>query len=301
MASDMSVIGSKTYSPLAPHTWADSLLADLTIREIFMRSLVTSICLSLLVSAPAYAASCGNTSKGFNAWKAEFAAEAKAAGVKKRGIDALMSAKYSQRTINADRNQKGVKYSLDRFIKIRLGSLNGFASGAKKRIARNPGFYASLEKRFGVPAGILVSIHGMETGYGRNMGTEPVINSILTVAYDCRRPQLFRPHAIAALKMVDRGMLAPNQKGAFHGELGHTQFLPGNAMKYGVDATGDGRVDFYNQADALASTANFLRQKGWKKGQPYGEGTHNFRVLNEWNAATVYQQAIAAAAAKIDG
>lgn len=266
-----------------------------------MRRFISAFCLTLVTTSGAYAAGCGNTASGFNAWKADFAQEAKAAGVKQRGIDALMAARYSKKTIAADRNQKGVKYSLDRFIKIRLGSLRGFAAGARKRINKNPGFYANLEKRYGVPAGILVSIHGMETGYGRTMGSEPVINSITTVAYDCRRPGLFRPHAIAALKMVDLGMLSPKQKGAFHGELGHTQFLPGNAMTYGVDGNGDGRVDFYNQWDALASTAHFLRQKGWKPGQPYGQGTHNFRVLNEWNAATVYQQAIAAAAAKIDG
>ena len=90
-------------------------------------------------------------------------------------------------------------------------------------------------------------------------------------------------------------------KGAKHGELGHTQFLPGNAMKYGVDATGDGRVDFYSQADALASTANFLRQKGWQPGKGYQEGQPNFAVIKQWNAATVYQQAIAIMGARIDG
>ncbi len=254
----------------------------------------------LALPAAAYAAQCGNTSAGWNAWKGAFAAEAKAAGIKQRGLQALANAKYSTSTIAADRNQKGVKYSLDRFIKIRLGSINGFASQAKKRKNANAGFYASLEQKYGVPAGILLAIHGMETGFGRNMGNTPVVDSILTVAYDCRRSSFFIPHALAALSMVDRGMLAPGQRGAAHGELGHTQFLPGNALKYGQDATGDGRVDFYNFADAMASTANFLRAKGWKAGQPYGQGTANFRVLNEWNAATVYQQAIALAAAKID-
>jgi membrane-bound lytic murein transglycosylase B len=269
-------------------------------RSPVMRRLFPALALALLTAAPALAAGCGNTSAGFNAWKSEFAKEARAEGVSERGISALMGASYSTRTINADRNQKGVKYSFDRFVQIRLGSLDGFAATAKRRIASNQAFYDSLERRFGVPAGIIVSIHGMETAYGKTMGTEPVINSILTVAYDCRRPDLFRPHAIAALQMIDRGMLSPTQKGAFHGELGHTQFLPGNAMRYGVDANGDGRVDFYDQTDALASTANFLRQKGWKSGEPHGPGTHNFRVLNEWNAATVYQQAISAAADRID-
>ena len=265
-----------------------------------MRSIALVLGLSILTAAPALAASCGNTSSGFEPWKAEFAAEAKRAGVGQRGIKALMGARYSTKTIHADRNQKGVKYSFDRFVKIRLGSIGGFAATAGKRVTRNQAFFDAIEKRYGVPAGILVSIHGMETGFGRTMGSEPVVNSILTVTYDCRRSDFFKPHAIAALKMVDLGMLSPTQRGAFHGELGHTQFLPGNAMQYGVDGNGDGRVDFYNEADALASTAHFLRRKGWKPGKGYEPGQPNFRVLNEWNAATVYQQAIAAVAARID-
>lgn len=269
-----------------------------------MRNSFRSILFSTLISLTpslAIAAQCGNNASGFSNWKASFAKEAQAAGIKNRGLQALANAKYSTSTIKADRNQKGVKYSLDRFIKIRLGSINSFAAQAKKRKNANAAFFASLEKRYGVPSGILLAIHGMETGFGRNMGNTPVVDSILTVAYDCRRSSFFIPHALAALSMVDRGMLAPGQRGAAHGELGHTQFLPGNALKYGADATGDGRVDFYNMADAMASTANFLRQKGWKPGQPYQQGTANFRVLNDWNAATVYQQAIALSAAKIDG
>ena len=257
-------------------------------------------CAIALISQSASAATCGNTSAGFAKWKADFASEAAAAGVKKRGLQALAGAKYSHSTIKADRNQKGVRYALSDFIRIRLGSINSFASQARKRKNANAKFFNNLENAYGVPAGILLAIHGMETGFGRNMGNTPVIDSILTVAYDCRRSDFFIPHAIGALTMVDKGTLAPNQRGAAHGELGHTQFLPGNALKYGVDATGDGRADFYNMADSLASTANFLRAKGWKPGQAYNEGTHNFRVLNEWNAATVYQQAIALSAVKID-
>lgn len=252
-----------------------------------------------LVATPAFAAQCGNDSAGWDRWKGQFAQEAAAAGIGQPGLSALANARYATRTIAADRNQKGVRYALDDFIRIRLGSVDGFAAQATQRLNQNRAFFTSLEQRYGVPAGILLAIHGMETGFGRNMGSENVVSSILTVAYDCRRSDFFTPHALAALQMVDRGMLSPGQSGAAHGELGHTQFLPGNALRYGQDATGDGRVDFYNMADAMASTANFLRQKGWQPGQPFNEGTANFRILNDWNAATVYQQAIALSAAKI--
>ncbi|MGJ8610197.1 MAG: lytic murein transglycosylase [Octadecabacter sp.] len=252
-----------------------------------------------VLAVPAIAAQCGNDASGFSAWKQAFASEAAAAGVGQAGLNALANASYSQSTINADRNQTGVRYELNDFIRIRLGSLDSFASQMQRERNKNPGFYTSLESAYGVPAGILLAIHGMETGFGRTMGNTPVVDSITTVAYDCRRSGFFTPHAIAALVLVDRGGLAPSQRGAAHGEMGHTQFLPGNALQYGVDADGNGRVDFYSLSDSLASTANFLRQKGWQPGQGFQEGSANFRVLNEWNAATVYQQAIALSAARM--
>lgn len=173
------------------------------------------------------------------------------------------------------------------------------AQGRKKKAA-NPAFYDALEKQYGVPAGVLIAIHGMETGFGRFMGDSQVVSAIVTLAYDCRRSEFFIPHAIGALVLVDQGAITSSTLGAKHGELGHTQFLPGNALTYGVDANGDGRVDFYNLTDSLASTANYLRQKGWKKGQGYQPGQPNFAVLKQWNAASVYQQAIAIMAAQID-
>lgn len=247
----------------------------------------------------AYAAACGNTSAGFDAWKSAFAKEAKREGVGKNGLQALANARYATRTIAADRNQKSFKYTLDKFMQVR--GADAIVSQGRKRKARNPGFYTALEQQYGVPAGVLIAIHGMETGFGGFMGDSAIVSAITTLAYDCRRSDFFVPHAIGALKLVDQGAITGSTKGAKHGELGHTQFLPGNALKYGVDANGDGRVDFYTQADALASTANFLRQKGWKPGKGYQEGQPNFKVIQQWNAATVYQKAIAIMGARIDG
>ncbi len=259
-----------------------------------------NVCIAMfLLAAPAGAAQCGNNANGFEAWKSSFAREAQSAGVGQRGLQALAQARYATRTIAADRNQKSFKYSLEKFMKVR--GADTIVSQGRQRKARNAGFYAALERQYGVPAGIVIAIHGMETGFGRFMGDSPVVSAITTLAYDCRRSDFFVPHAIGALKLADRGAITPATKGAKHGELGHTQFLPGNALKYGVDANGDGRIDFYNQTDALASTANFLRQKGWRPGQGYQEGQSNFAVIKQWNAAGVYQKAIAIMAARIDG
>lgn len=256
-------------------------------------------CAVLAISATSAIAQCGNTSAGFEAWKTSFARTAKKQGVKNPGLEALARSQYAKRTISADRNQKSFKYSLSKFMKIR-GADTIVAQG-RKRKARSPDFYAALERQYGVPAGVLIAIHGMETAFGGFMGDSSVVSAIVTLTYDCRRSEFFEPHAIGALKLVDQGTITAATLGAKHGELGHTQFLPGNALKYGVDANGDGIVDFYNQTDALASTANYLRKKGWKRGKGYQEVQPNFAVIKEWNAATVYQQAIAIMGARIDG
>ncbi|WP_120502530.1 lytic transglycosylase domain-containing protein [Roseovarius sp. EL26] len=268
----------------------------LTKKRNFILSLGT--CLLVLQTGAATAAECGNNASGFGAWKSSFVKQAKQAGVGKRGLQALASAQYATRTIAADRNQKSFKYSLEKFMQVR--GANTIVAQGRKRKAANPNFYASLERQYGVPAGVIIAIHGMETGFGGFMGDSAVVSAITTLAYDCRRSDFFVPHALGALKLVDHGAITPATKGAKHGELGHTQFLPGNALKYGVDANGDGKVDFYSQADALASTANFLRQKGWKPGKGYQPGQPNFQTLQQWNAAGVYQKAIAIMAAKID-
>ncbi|MEO0937036.1 MAG: lytic murein transglycosylase [Pseudomonadota bacterium] len=265
-----------------------------------MRAFLPAVLLSLSVGSAVAAATCGNTSAGFEAWKTAFATEAKRAGVKQRGLQALAGAKYATRTIAADRNQKSFRYSLEKFMQVR-GADTIVAQGRRMK-ARNPGFYAALEQQYGVPAGVLIAIHGMETAFGNYMGDSSVVSAIVTLTYDCRRSDFFKPHAIGALKLVDQGSITGNTKGAKHGELGHTQFLPGNALKYGVDGNGDGRVDLYNQTDAMASTANFLRRNGgWRPGAGYQEGQPNFRAIQAWNAAGVYQKAIAIMAARIDG
>ncbi|MES2145551.1 MAG: lytic murein transglycosylase [Pseudomonadota bacterium] len=250
-------------------------------------------------SQGALAAPCSDTGGNFDSWKPQMKAEAAAAGVGERGLAALMGTSYSKSTIAADRNQKSFNYSFDRFMEVRGAST--IVKQGRARKAKNPEFYASLEATYGVPAGVLIAIHGMETAFGGFMGDSNIVSAIATLAYDCRRSDFFTPHLIAALKLVDQGTITAASVGAKHGELGHTQFLPGNALKYGVDGNGDGKVDLNTAADALASTANYLRQKGWKPGKGYQEGEPNFAVIKEWNAAKVYQQAIAVMGARIDG
>ncbi len=262
--------------------------------------LAASLCASLLMAGHASAAQCGNNAGGFEAWKAQFSQGAASRGIGKRGLNALAKTRYASKTIAADRGQKSFKLSLNSFMQKRgSNAIISRGKGMKKKYAR---LFANIEKRYGVPAGPLIAIWGMETGFGGFLGNQNIVSAVATLAYDCRRSDFFTGHLYGALTMVDRGMLHPDARGAAHGEIGQTQFLPGNALKYGVDGDGNGRVDMIrSSADALASTANFLRAHGWQRGAGYQPGQPNFRAIQGWNAASVYQQAIAIMAREIDG
>lgn len=250
----------------------------------------------VLGTGSAQAASCGKNAAGFEAWKGEFAGQAAASGVGRRGLAALAGTSYATKTISVDRAvHKAFSGSVDSFMKRRGGAAIISKGRALKR--QNAALFASIEQRYGVPAGPLLAIWGMETGFGAAMGNQNTVSAVATLAYDCRRPGFFTPHLIAALKLVDRGGLSASSVGAAHGEIGHTQFLPNNVLKYGVDGNGDGRVDLRNKADALASTANFLRGHGYGG----GPASANRGAIAGWNAASVYQQAIVIMGDAIDG
>jgi membrane-bound lytic murein transglycosylase B len=147
----------------------------------------------------------------------------------------------------------------------------------------------------------LIAIWGMETAFGAITGNENTLSAVATLAYDCRRPEYFTEQLYAALTLIDRGVLSGSTRGAMHGEVGQTQFLPKSILLYAVDGDGDGVINLNSRADALASTANFLRGHGWVPGAGYQPGQPNFRAIQGWNAAGVYQQAIAIIASRIDG
>lgn len=258
------------------------------------------VALAVMAASPAVAATCGNGSAGFPGWVTAFGREASARGVDRRVLDAVLpTLRYSTSTIAADRGQKSFKLDLQTFMKKR-GSATIVSRGRKMK-ARYAGLFAAIERRYGVPAGPLIAIWGMETGFGAMMGKTPTLSAVATLAYDCRRSAFFTEQFYAALELVAEGKLKVGAIGAAHGEVGHTQFLPKNVLLYGVDGDGDGRVDLAgSSADALASTANFLKGHGWRPGVGYQPGEANFAAIAGWNAATVYEQAIAIMGAAID-
>jgi membrane-bound lytic murein transglycosylase B len=259
--------------------------------EFIVRTAIAAV-LVLLSAAPGLAASCGNTSAGFEAWKKEFAVEAKANGVTGRGLKALLGTTYATATIRADRNQKSFKYSLPKFMQVRGAS--AIVAQGRRQLAANRALFAKLEKQYGVPPGPLIAIWGMETAFGRFTGSQNVLSATATLAYDCRRTEFFQDQLYAMLKLVDTGRVSASAKGAMHGELGQTQFMPKNVLLYG----GGGNLNA--KEAALMATARFLVGHGWQRGEGYQSGEPNFNAIEGWNAASVYQQAIAIMGAKID-
>jgi lytic murein transglycosylase len=260
--------------------------------------LLAATCAALMMANAAHAAQCGKNAKGFEAWKKEFAQEAKGNGVRGKGVAALMRTSYSAATIRADRSQKSFKLSLAAFMQKRGGA--AIAARGKSLKRSNAALFRAIERKYGVPPGPLLAIWGMETGFGGFTGNQNTLSAVATLAYDCRRPEYFTDHLYAALKLIDRGTLSAGTKGAMHGEVGQTQFLPKNILLYGADGDGNGGVNLNSKADALASTARFLKGHGWVAGAGYQPGQPNFSAIQGWNAASVYQRAIAIIGKQID-
>jgi lytic murein transglycosylase len=239
-------------------------------------------------------ADCGETPGGFSAWLEGFKQEAEIAGLPPAVIDsALSNVAYDPDIIAHDRRQGSFGQDFDSFVAKRVSTYR-VRKGRQELVA-----YAEplekIEQRFGVPGPVLVAIWGLESEFGAGLGNYPTFNALATLAYDCRRADKFREELVDALKLVARGDMQPEEMhGAWAGEIGQTQFMPSTYLKYATSADGGAIADLVGSSeDALASTANFLKNKGWKRGQGFHEGEPNFAALLEWNAAPVYAKTIA--------
>ena len=247
----------------------------------------------LLASQPAFALSCGKTGAGFGKWLKEYRKAASGAGISKRTLNAaLKGVTYDKKIIRIDRSQRSFKLSFAQFYKRRAA---GIVRRAKGKLKTHRKLLAAIEGKYGVSKEVVVSIWGLETGFGSFSGNSSIIRSLATLAYDCRRGPFFTRELNAAMKIIQRGDIpASRMKGGPFGEIGQTQFLATNYIKYAVDGDHNGRRNLISsKADVLASTANFLRAHGWKRGQPWDPGTANYNVIKQWNKAGVYQKTIA--------
>ncbi len=241
---------------------------------------------------------CSNDGKRFAEWKSAFK-EDYAGKYKKSTLAKLDGIKYDSGIIKSDRtNKSSFKGSFDSFYKRRT---KGALGVTLKKWKQNGRLFNALEKKYGVQAEVLLSIWVLETAFGRYQGNKNILQSIATLAYDCRRSEsLFFPEMIAAMTIIDRGLLdLSKRKGAWAGEIGQTQLLATRFLLGATDWDGGG-IDVYRSApDSLATTANWFRKRGWKRGGGYLPGTSNYRLIQEWNRSDNYQKTIAVFADKL--
>jgi lytic murein transglycosylase len=245
-----------------------------------------------LGEAPARAdAPCGTGN--FDTWLAGVRTEAAAKGISQAAIAAgLNGVTLDQAVLNRDHSQKVFGQSFEEFSGRMVPPRLMRGSNMLKQYGS---VLSRIERVYGVPGEVLVAIWGLETDFGVNTGKFQTLRSLATLAYDCRRAEEFRAELMDALRIIDRGDLAPqDMRGAWAGELGQTQFMPSSWMKYAVDFDGNGRRDLlHNVPDVLASTANYLASYGWQRGKEFEPGKPNFAVLQQWNKSEVYAKTIA--------
>ncbi len=208
----------------------------------------------------------------FQRWIKAFKPRAANSGISAAVFDrAFQGVRYDAAVIKRDRNQS-------EFTKTIWDYLDSAASDARIRngkaaLRKHNGTLDTIEARYGVEKEVVVAIWGLESAYGTFRGSNDVVQSLATLAFDARRGQFFEEQLIAALKILQNGDTTPrNMTGSWAGAMGHTQFIPTSYLDYAVDFTGDGKRDIWSDdpTDALASTAAYLKKFGWKTGVPWG-------------------------------
>lgn len=239
----------------------------------------TSLALSFAGLLPGTAAaqgvslnSCGNNGQGFPQWLELFKQAAVQQGISPRAVAAgLNGITYDATVVGTDRGQKVFAQSFFEFSDRMVANYRIQQGRALDQ--KHQALFDAIERQYGVPAPVLTAFWGLETDFGAFMGDKQTIRSVATLAYDCRRAEMFRTQLMSLLRILDRGDLTPQtMRGPWAGELGQFQFLPDHYWNYGVDFDRDGRVDLIRSTpDALASAANYIKSLGWKPGQPWLE------------------------------
>ncbi len=269
-----------------------TIIARITAAVVFVAGLAGA--------TSAGAQTCTSDPSGFPQFLDSVRKEAAAQGISQQGIAALDGVTYDANVISRDRHQGVFTQTFEQFSgrmvppRMKRGTM---------LMLKHASMLSRIEQQFGVPGSVLVAIWGLETDFGAVLGNFPTIRALATLAYDCRRPDKFRPELFDALRIVARGDMTPAEmRGAWAGEIGQTQFMPSSYLKFAVDFDGSGKRDLIRSVpDVLASTANYLKGYGWQRGKPWGPGTPNFDVLLQWNKSQVYSQTVAYFAQKLDG
>lgn len=207
---------------------------------------------------------------------------------------------YREKVVKADKNQPEKRLTLDTYLATRVPDWK--VQQAVALTAEHQVLLEKVEREYGVQKRFIVALWGNESNFGKIMGRHPVMQSLVTLAYEGRREALFKKQLFAALTILQQGHI-PLEKfvGSWAGAMGQSQFMPSSFLDYAVDFDNDGKKDiWHNAADVFASIANFLKQEGWQYDLTWGrqvvvsdnfdfslQGLKSKRLLTEWQALGV--------------
>ncbi|WP_417475779.1 lytic murein transglycosylase [Leisingera sp.] len=256
------------------------------------------LALAACLSPSLAAAQCGG---GFQQFVSQLKDEAVQAGYDTSTVNAFFAGtRQDERVLRADRAQGVFQKPFIEFSR-RLISQDRLRRGLQMSQAHDSTFQR-IERTYGINRGVLLAFWAFETDYGGYQGDFNTRDALVTLAHDCRRPELFRPQVFAALELYQKGDFDPKRTtGAWAGEIGMVQMLPSDILEHGVDADGDGKVSLKTSpADALMSGARMLSHLGWQPNQPWlqevtipadldlsDSGTGRKRSVAEWRALGV--------------
>lgn len=232
-----------------------------------MRQFWVACALGLIGTGSSAETRCGGSFAGFVDGLRQ---EAMAAGHAPSAVDTFLDGvRQDDKVLKADRSQGVFQMDFTAFAR-RLISQNRINAGRAKA-SQYAEVFDRIEREYGVSRGVLLAFWAFETDYGSFQGDFNTLNALVTLAHDCRRPQLFRPQIFAALELYERGDFDPDRTtGAWAGEVGMVQMLPRDILENGVDGDGDGHVSLKTSPpDALMSGAKMLRGLGWRPGEPW--------------------------------
>ncbi|EEE36736.1 lytic murein transglycosylase [Rhodobacteraceae bacterium KLH11] len=227
---------------------------------------LSALVATALLTAPAFA-QCGG---GFNSFVKGLKSEAVQRGFDKSTVDAFFKGvQQDSAVLKADRAQGVFQKPFIDFSRL-LISANRINRG-KAMSDKYDAVFDRIEQEYGVSRRVLLAFWAFETDYGAVQGDYNTRNALVTLAHDCRRPELFRPQIFAAIELYSQGNFDPARTtGAWAGEIGMVQMLPQDILDNGVDGDGDGTVSLRTSApDALMSGAKMLSHLGWQPGQPW--------------------------------
>ncbi len=233
---------------------------------------------------PSNARNC-QTTVPFPRWIEDFKKEAFADGIKPATIQAMIGGMTPDPgIISRDRKQSFFSQTfLDFYGKL---ANKGREQTGRTYLQKHKAIFDRAEEDFGVPGAVITGFWALESDFGVGMGNLPVMRSLLTLAWDCRRGALFREELKAAMQIIERGYLRSDELiGSWAGELGQTQFLPQHYLNYGLDYDQDGRRDLMRDIpDIIGSTANFIQALGWRRDEPWIEEVRLTKEL-PWDQA----------------